>query len=127
MKITFSDLILFKKGEYKLLPAGKNILGILSSLIPSRSEKDLKISKIQVEGHTDASDLYRAEYPRNNWDLSSARAIEVVDFFISQNRKPSLFSANGFGQFNPVSTMDMKKNRRIEIKIYFSEESRKNK
>ncbi|MFM9951893.1 MAG: flagellar motor protein MotB [Saprospiraceae bacterium] len=125
LKITFSDLILFDKGEYVLKNTGKNILGALSSLIPVKGEKDSKISKIQVEGHTDVSKLHRTEYPKNNWELSSARAIEVVDFFISQNRKPSLFSANGFGQFNPVSTMDIKKNRRIEIKVYFSEDSRK--
>ena len=84
--------------------------------------------EIRCEGHTD--DLVLPEKVRydSNWDLSTARALNIVklisDFSQIEERK---FSAMGYGEFRPVipintvgeNTLDIKdarsKNRRVEI------------
>lgn len=124
LQITFSDRILFGSGSFQLNPQGAAILKRFGNLIPSNAEKKV-INFIQVEGHTDGNRISNsASFPADNWDLSAARAIAVVRFLLANNSKskvlPALLSANGFGQFQPISTDD-KKNRRIEIKVYFSE------
>lgn len=120
LKITFSDLILFDRGDYTLKNAGKVLLRKISDLLILKDKKGFIVSKVQVEGHTDTSPLNRSEYPRNNWELSSARALEVVNYFtIDQKCNPDLFSANAFGEYNPIKG-NQNKSRRIEIKIFFS-------
>ncbi|MFN7116861.1 MAG: flagellar motor protein MotB [Saprospiraceae bacterium] len=126
LKITFSELILFEGGEYNLNLKGRQTLRLLAALIPKKDEKSDKVYKIQVEGHTDKAQLVRNDYPRNNWELSTARALEVIDFFTKKNNcQPNLFSANGFGEFNPVDESKPSRNRRVEMKVYFSEEASK--
>jgi chemotaxis protein MotB len=120
LKITFSDLILFDQGDYTLKVEGKVLLSKISDLLIQKDKNDFIVSKVQVEGHTDNSSLNRSEYPKNNWELSSARALEVVDYFTThKNCSPNLFSANAFGEYNPIKG-NQKKSRRIEIKIFFS-------
>ena len=128
LKITFSDKILFSSGSKYLKPAGKPILEKYASLIKEvQGSRD--ISNIQVEGHTDTDRVRDPAVgePKDNWELSAARAISVVKFLIRENIEPSLLSANGFGQYQPVnkeanlnSQEEKELNRRIEIKIYFS-------
>ncbi|KAA3632657.1 MAG: hypothetical protein DWQ02_14415 [Bacteroidetes bacterium] len=124
LQITFSDKILFGSGSYYLNNSGKNLLEKFGGLIPIHSSNKT-IHSIQVEGHTDNKPINDKEtFPLDNWDLSSARAIAVIRYLsgIKGNKAidKSLFSANGFGEFNPVSNTDDSKNRRIEIKVYFS-------
>lgn len=119
LKITFSDKILFTSGNYALNEKGRGVLNRLAPIIKS-NENMKNISRIQVEGHTDDIPLNKEFYPRNNWELSTARAISVVDYLSTQlNVASGLFSANGYGPNIPISN-DRNKNRRIEIKIYFS-------
>mgnify|MGYP001173297455 CR=1 FL=1 len=75
---------------------------------------------LQVEGHTDHIPIYNAKF-QSNWDLSSARAISVVQFLIKEGVKPSRLSAAGFGEFQPLDKrrdeISNRRNRRIEIKL----------
>jgi len=122
LKVTFSDKVLFTTGNYKLNAKGQKVLDKLAPIIREAQKKE-NIFGIQVEGHTDDTPLRdRTEYPLNNWDLSSARAIDVLRYLSSQHRIPdSIFSANGYGPHKPVDSTNKERNRRIEIKIFFSE------
>lgn len=75
---------------------------------------------LQVEGHTDRQPINTPEF-RSNWELSTARAVSVVKFLISQGIPPSRLSAAGFGEFQPVdhgtSPEAFARNRRIELKL----------
>jgi len=117
LNITFSDKVLFDEGSRFLKADGRRILALLSTLL-KRNNIQSDISRIQVEGHTDKTRIRnRTTYPKDNWELSTARAISVINFmdgYVSSR----LFSANGFGPNIPVST-NPDKNRRVEVKIYF--------
>lgn len=119
LRITFSDQILFSSGAHRLNPAGQRVLDKLSPLL--RGEQIARdIARIQVEGHTDDIPVTsRSAYPSDNWELSTARAISVVEYLSGLGVPSGLFSANGYNANVPVS-QNRDQNRRIEIKVFFS-------
>ncbi len=74
---------------------------------------------VYVEGHTDNQPIRMSAW-RSNWELSTARAMEVVHYFIEAgNLNPRRLAATGYGEFHPVADNGapegMSKNRRVEI------------
>ena len=125
IQITFSDAILFDRGQYVLSSSAKPVLDRCAKVFRSAAEAEYQ--QIQVEGHTDSLAITgAADYPRDNWDLSVARAVSVTKYLIERTRlSDKLFSANGYSEFQPLPGLpnDPKygqpKNRRIEIRIFF--------
>jgi chemotaxis protein MotB len=79
---------------------------------------------IRVEGHTDNVGINTAKYS-SNWQLSSARAVNVVQFLIEQGHvDPTRLSAVGYGEYRPIASNDTEegraKNRRVDILILSS-------
>jgi chemotaxis protein MotB len=115
MIIALGDKILFDPGKTDLKPEGKDALKQVSEVL-----KDLQNRNFQVAGHTDNIPIKSAKF-RSNWDLSTARAVEVVNFMISSGLDGKRLSAAGYADQSPVApndTPDNKaKNRRIEITL----------
>jgi chemotaxis protein MotB len=75
--------------------------------------------QIRVEGHTDDVPIENKRFP-SNWELSVARAVNVVKYFISKgNISPERLSAAGYGDSKPlypnVSDHNRELNRRVGI------------
>jgi len=74
---------------------------------------------LRVDGHTDRRPIRRAF--ASNWELSSARAISIVKYMISQGIAAEHLVAAGFGQYHPIdegkSEEAYRRNRRIELKL----------
>jgi chemotaxis protein MotB len=109
--------ILFPEGGYQISAAGKQAL---NQYVPQL--QNLQNAKIVVYGYTDnkpvGPSLQQAGI-KNNIDLSSRRADNVVAYLTSQGVKPNIVSAKGFGDTHPVASNDTPQgraqNRRIEI------------
>jgi len=76
---------------------------------------------VRVEGHTDDVPIHNTAFA-SNWELSTARATEVVKFLSAQGGVPaSRLSAAGFGEFRPrtpnTSDTARAKNRRVDLII----------
>ena len=75
---------------------------------------------MRVDGHTDIKPIATPQFP-SNWELSSARAISVVRYLMSQGVPANRLVAAGFGEFQPIDAGDsdeaLAKNRRIELKL----------
>jgi chemotaxis protein MotB len=118
----FQSEILFKSGSANIEISGKEALSSVSILILDLIEEIPSNLNwvLQVDGHTDKIPIYTQEFP-SNWELSHARALEVVKFFISQGIPSKRLSANGYGDNQPIvfgdSPDELKLNRRIELKI----------
>jgi chemotaxis protein MotB len=71
-----------------------------------------------VAGHTDDVPIHTSRFP-SNWELSTARAVEVTKFLIQSGMRPDVLGAAGYGEFDPVTANDSTdhrgQNRRIEI------------
>ena len=75
---------------------------------------------LQINGHTDRRRIRTPEFP-SNWELSTARAINVGQFLIDQGIPPERIAVAGFAQYQPVDDgadeIAYRRNRRIEIKL----------
>jgi chemotaxis protein MotB len=75
---------------------------------------------LQIDGHTDRRPIRTPEFP-SNWELSTARAINVGRFLIDEGIPPERIAVAGFGAFHPIDDRDdeiaYRRNRRIEIKL----------
>jgi chemotaxis protein MotB len=115
MIVRLGDKILFDPGKTDLKGEGKDALGQVTTVL-----KEIPNRNFQVAGHTDNAPIKSARF-RSNWDLSTARAVEVVNFMISTGMDPKRLSAAGYADQSPVApndTPDNKaKNRRIEITL----------
>jgi len=75
---------------------------------------------VRIEGHTDDLPIHTDRFP-SNWELSTARATEVVHYFTDRRIKPERMIACGYGENHPVAsnktTAGKAMNRRVEIVI----------
>ena len=121
-RFIFQSEILFESGSADIQAGGKVALSLIAkTLIDLSNQIPTDLNWIlQVDGHTDKIPIATARFP-SNWELSHARALEVVKFFIQQGIPADKLSANGYGEHQPISLgsspEDLKLNRRIELKI----------
>ena len=75
---------------------------------------------LRVDGHTDVRPINSLQF-KNNWELSVALAISVVQYLVGKGVSPQRLVAAGFGEFQPIDadkTDDAySRNRRIELKL----------
>lgn len=121
-RFVFQSEVLFAKGSADMgEPGKKQMLQLARTLREISKEIPADIDWIlRVDGHTDKDPIHTSRFP-SNWELSSARAISVVQFLIEQNLPPNRFAATGFGEFQPLEDRDdeiaKRRNRRIELKF----------
>lgn len=123
LQVRFGEGVLFLPGEHELLPRGQRLLGRLARVFHSLDEGGALYEQIQIEGHTDDVPARRPRYPRDNWELSTARATSVLRYLTRRVGNPldeGLMSVNGYADNRPVDPGRRDLNRRIEIRIYFS-------
>lgn len=115
MIVRMGDKILFDPGKTELKPEGKDALKQVTTVL-----KDLPNRNFQVAGHTDNTPIKSKRF-RSNWELSTQRAVEVVDFMIGNGLDAKRLSAAGYSDQSPVAANDTPdnkaKNRRIEITL----------
>lgn len=118
IQVDLVDKILFNSGEAALSERGQEVLGRLGSVLKTIDDK-----QIQVSGHTDdspiSSEELRKQFP-SNWELSVARAVNVVRHLSEAGGvPPQRLLAAGYGQFHPLTgnatATGRAQNRRIEI------------
>ncbi|MBV9954208.1 MAG: peptidoglycan -binding protein [Pseudolabrys sp.] len=114
--------LLFETGKAELLPAAKiEIDKIAAAILELTSKIPADIGWVlRVDGHTDVRPIAGPVF-KSNWDLSSARAIAVVQYLASKSIPPQRLVAAGFGEYQPIDdgkTEDAyRRNRRIEFKL----------
>ncbi|MGA3302193.1 MAG: peptidoglycan -binding protein [Methylovirgula sp.] len=121
-RFVFQSEVLFDSGQATVNPAGDAELDKLASaIVELEHEIPPEIPWIlRVDGHTDKRPIQSAQFP-SNWQLSTARAVAVVQYLISKGVDPQRLAAAGFGEFQPIDPGDSddaySKNRRIELKL----------
>jgi len=121
-RFVFQSEVLFASGSAELGAPGKTQMAQLAQTfkqIAGKIPKDLPWI-LRVDGHTDIAPIHTVEFP-TNWELSTARAVSVVQFLIAQGLPADRLAATGFGEFQPLeeSRTDaaFRRNRRIELKL----------
>jgi chemotaxis protein MotB len=113
MVVELAENILFDSGRAELKKEGKEALEQVASVLASIENRDF-----QIAGHTDNIPIKSARFP-SNWELSTARAVEVTRYLASKGVDPARLSAAGYADTQPVASNadaeGRRQNRRIEI------------
>jgi chemotaxis protein MotB len=113
MLITLPNDVLFDSGKTAVKPEGKEAIGKIAQVLTTIPDR-----RFLVAGHTDNVPIKNAKF-RSNWELSTARAVEVVQLLLTGGMKPQVLGAAGYAESDPVATNDTPEgkaqNRRIEI------------
>jgi chemotaxis protein MotB len=117
--ITLSSDVFFETGSAHLKGEMRPVLGKLARVIRNIN------NFVRIEGHTDNSPLSvnkAKETYRSNWELSSARALNVLHYLADEGDvNPSMLSSVAFGEFRPIEENGTPQgrayNRRVDIVI----------
>ena len=118
LRVTLEDELLFPEGGWEIHANGKKVL---DKIIPSL--QGATTHRIEAEGYTDnvpiGSRLHH-HFP-SNWELSTARAAEVVRYLQEKGIDPSRLTAAGHGEYQPVAPnttpQGRQANRRTDIDL----------
>ena len=115
--ISLSDQMLYKTGDYNVLPAAQDVLGKVAQVI-----NDYDTYSVLIEGNTDNVPLNSANLPKDNWDLSALRATSMAKILQTKfGVNPARITAGGRSEYNPKTTnasvSGRAENRRTEIII----------
>ena len=122
-RFVFQSEVLFATGSADINDQGKVELGKVASAIVDLAKEipDDIPWVLQINGHTDKQPISGGGRFKSNWELSAARAISVVEYFISQGIPPDRLVAAGYGEYQPLvegdTPADYAQNRRIELKL----------
>ena len=118
LAVDLAEQIFFDSGRATLKAGGKDVLKKVGEALKGYENK-----VIRVVGHTDNVPLAKSlqgMFP-TNWELSVARATNVVRYLQDVGIPPERMVASGRGEYDPVATNDTaegrQKNRRIEIML----------
>lgn len=105
----------FPAGRSELSPDAQRLMRDIAGVLRTST------GAVRVEGHTDDVPIHNTSFA-SNWELSTARATEVVEFLVRQGGLPAVrLSAAGFGEFQPrtpnTSDTARAKNRRVDLII----------
>ena len=123
-RFVFSSEVLFPPGGAQLSPLGEGEIAKIAAILRGIADEiPPEIDwVIRVDGHTDNVPLSGLGEFSDNWELSQARALSVVEYMANFLAiPPSRLAANGFGQYQPINRADTPEaraqNRRIELKF----------
>ena len=118
LTVDVAEQLFFDSGRAALKDTGKDVLKKVGEALKGYEDK-----VIRVVGHTDNVPISKAAqkvFP-SNWELSVARATNVVHFLQETGIPPERMIASGRAEYQPVAENDTpegrKKNRRIEITL----------
>lgn len=124
LRMEIRNALLFESGEAVITPRGQSAIDQVIALIPRLDQR----YQIAIEGHTDDVPIHTARFD-SNWDLSAARANNVLKSFLHAGVNPRRLSAQGYADTRPAEEpaagLEGKalaevraENRRVVIRIY---------
>jgi chemotaxis protein MotB len=122
--VSLREFGFFDSGAATIKPEGLAALDRIASILAIRTYK------LRIEGHTDNVPIHTSQMA-SNWELSTARATELVRLLISGHRfAPERLSAAGYAEYHPIATnltaQGRAQNRRVDIVILSAHEGAAN-
>lgn len=113
--ISLREFGFFDSGSADLQPSALPALDRIASILAVRT------CRLRIEGHTDNVPIHTAQMA-SNWELSTARATELVRLLIVRYRfSPQRLSAAGYAEYHPIASNETlsgrAQNRRVDVVI----------
>ena len=110
--VTLANDVLFDSGKVTLKSQPKSKLNRISEIV----KRDHAGKEVWVVGHTDTDPIKKSGW-KDNWQLSTERALAVTRYLLSQGIAAKHLVAAGRSEYHPVSR-DKAQNRRVEIVVH---------
>ncbi len=114
MLVQLPSGVLFASGKADLSKEGEAALAEVVGVL-----KEFTDRQFMIAGHTDNVPPGRGSRYKDNWELSTARAVTVTKFMIQAGMPAANLSAAGLGEYDAVgdnsTEAGKQENRRIEI------------
>jgi len=118
--------LLFKAGSATIENQDALLFLKRMALIIEELPNDMEVS---IQGHTDEGQPGTNSPFKDNWELSTARAISVLHELLLDGVEAKRVSAAGFAEFRPVATnatpSGREKNRRVELRFFGKKNEKK--
>jgi len=117
-----NESVLFDSGQADLKPEGRTALTQIAGVLEGLSNR-----QFQICGHTDNLPIRSRRFP-SNWELSTARAVNVARFLVDNGLDGTRVSAAGYADTQPLENNtnatdeERAQNRRIDIAMQFNVE-----
>lgn len=115
MTVKLKDRVVFSSGSAAINKQGQEALAAVA-----KAFQGLQGKNVIVAGYTDNVPVRGGPF-KDNWDLSTARAVSVVRYLQTQGVEPKMLGAAGFSEYRPLAPNDTaegrSQNRRIEIAL----------
>jgi chemotaxis protein MotB len=113
--ISLREIGFFESGSAQLKSASEAAFDRIAGMLRQRDYR------LRIEGHTDNVPIHTPQFS-SNWELSTARATEVVRLLIvREGFDPNRLSAAGYAEYHPIATNRTAEgrgmNRRVDIVI----------
>jgi len=113
--VSLREIGFFDSGSATLRPGAEAILKQIADVLRSLPEQ------VRIEGHTDNVPIHNRNFS-SNWELSTARATEIVKLFITRYQiDPARLQASGYAEYHPQAPNGTAEgralNRRVDIVI----------
>jgi len=113
--ISLREFGFFDSGSVTIKSAALPALDRIASLLAIRT------CRLRIEGHTDNVPIHTSQIS-SNWELSTARATELVRLLIQRYRfSPERLSAAGYAEYHPIASnateQGRAQNRRVDLVI----------
>jgi chemotaxis protein MotB len=116
MTVKLKDKVVFSSGSAALNKQGRDALDAVA-----KAFQGLQGKTVIVAGYTDDVPVGGKGAVKDNWGLSTERAVSVVRYLQAKGVDPKMLGAAGFSEFRPLApnnTADGRsQNRRIEIAL----------
>ncbi|HVV51149.1 MAG TPA: flagellar motor protein MotB [Polyangia bacterium] len=122
LRMELKSALLFDSGQAEITAAGHQAIDRVGKLLPTIDSR----YQIAIEGHTDDVPIHTGRFD-SNWELSSARAINVLKLFTAIGVSPQRLSAQGYADTRPASPVQgdaaaqaraRGENRRVVIRVH---------
>ncbi len=113
--VSLREVGFFDSGSAKLRPGAEQAFGRIAALLMQYA------CSVRVEGHTDNVPIHTPQFA-SNWELSTARATEVIrKLIIEYGFSPGKLAAAGYGEYHPTADNSTqagrRQNRRMDLVI----------
>jgi len=106
--------VLFRPGQVQLTKKGRAAVAALKDFFQQHPDQ-----YINIKGYTDNILPPKGSRLKDNWEISSLRAVNVLRYLLKLGIKPNIVTATGLGEMSPLvpnnSPRNRQRNRRVEF------------
>lgn len=111
--------VLFESGQVELKPEAKEILAEIKDLLIKQNDQT-----INIKGYTDDLPPAPGGRFRDNWEISSLRAVNVLRYMLGAGIEANRMTSTGLADMNPLFPNITEENRAMNRRVEFVLEQR---